>query len=221
MLQATRRKCPGSYSYSLKGYQLEKVTTTKYLGVDMSKNLLWKAYIYRIVKKANSTLGFLQRNLRISNTDTKAAAYSALVQPTLDYFASKWSTHTELTKHIWKWCKRRYCTNRYHNTSSVTEMLGDLQWETFESRRTKIQLTMLFKIVNDLVDIPAEEYLSPARTRTRALHVHSKRLSSIWPNQIHINTASFQGHSWHGTLNQLLQQRPLTWYTSNRGCLTF
>ena len=61
----------------------------------------------------------------------------------------------------------RYYANRYHNTSSVTEMLGDLQWETLGSRRTKIQLTMLFKIVNDLVDIPAEEHLSPASTRTR------------------------------------------------------
>ena len=33
---------------------------------------------------------------------------------------------------------------------------------------------MIFKIVNDLVNIPAEEYLSPASTRTRALH--SKKL---------------------------------------------
>ena len=107
VLRATRRKCPVSNSYSLKGYQLEEVTTTKYLGVDMSNNLLWKAYIYRIVKKANSTLGFLQRNLRISNTDAKAAAFQALVQPTLDICASLWSTHTELAKHSWKWCKGR------------------------------------------------------------------------------------------------------------------
>ena len=53
-------------------------------------------------------------------------------------------------------------------------MLGDLQWETLASRRKKIQFTMLFKIVNDLVHIPAEEYLSPASTQTRALH--SKKL---------------------------------------------
>ena len=68
----------------------------------------------------------------------------------------------------------KYCTNRYHNTSSLTEMLRDLQWETLKSRRTKIQLTMLFKIVTDIVDITAEESLSPASTQTRALH--SKKL---------------------------------------------
>ena len=159
VLRVTRRKRPASYSYLLKGHQLEEVTTAKYLGVDMSNNLLGKDHIDRIVKKADCTLGFLQRNLRISNTDTKTAAYSALVRLTLEYCVSVWSPHTEQSKHKLEMVQRRaarYCTNRYHNTSSVTEMLGDLQWETLESRRKKIQLTMLFKIVNDLVDIPAE-----------------------------------------------------------------
>ena len=76
-------------------------------------------------------------------------------------------THTNRAKHKLEMVQRRaarYCANRYHNTSSVTEML-DLQLETLESRLTKIQLTRLFNI-----DIPVEEYLSPASTRTRALH---------------------------------------------------
>ena len=58
----------------------------------------------------------------------------------------------------------RYCTNRYHNTSSVTDMLQDLNWEMLESRRTKLQLVMIYKIMNDLVDIPADTYLTPATT---------------------------------------------------------
>ena len=38
--------------------------------------------------------------------------------------------------------------------SSVTSMLDHLEWESLEARRTKCQLTMMFKIINDLVDIP-------------------------------------------------------------------
>ena len=53
----------------------------------MTNNLLWKDHIDQIAKKANCTLGFLQRNLRIINTDKKVAAYSALVRPTLEYCA--------------------------------------------------------------------------------------------------------------------------------------
>ena len=38
------------------------------------------------------------------------------------------------------------------------------------SQEAKQQLTLLYKIVNDLIDIPAEEYLSPSTTRTRSAH---------------------------------------------------
>jgi uncharacterized protein (UPF0305 family) len=42
----------------------------------------------------------------------------------------------------------RYVTNRYRNTSSVTSMLGDLEWDTLEIRRKKIRLTSI--LVADL-----------------------------------------------------------------------
>ena len=70
----------------------------------------------------------------------------------------------------------RYVTNRYHNTSSVTSMLEHLEWESLESRRVKCQLTLLFKIINDLyIDIPPDQYLTEASTRTRSHHSHKFR----------------------------------------------
>ena len=76
----------------------------------------------------------------------------------------------------------RYATNRYHNTSSVTDMLQDVDWESLESRRVKIQLTLLFKVIQDLVDIPASAYLTPASTRTRANHTKKLRQISSKPD---------------------------------------
>jgi hypothetical protein len=49
-------------------------------------------------------------------------------------------------------------------------MLEHLQWETLESRRKKIQLTLLYKITNNHVDIPADAYLTRCTGRTRAAH---------------------------------------------------
>ena len=60
-----------------------------------------------------------------------------------------------------------YVSNRFRNTSSISWMLDALQWESLESRRTKIQLTLLFKIINDLVDIRADDYLASSTGRTR------------------------------------------------------
>jgi hypothetical protein len=31
-------------------------------------------------------------------------------------------------------------------------MLGDLEWDTLEIRRKKIRLTMMYKIINNLID---------------------------------------------------------------------
>ena len=64
----------------------------------------------------------------------------------------------------------RFITGRYHNTSSVIEMLTSLEWETLESRRQKLQLSMFFKIVTSLVDIRKEDYLTPAQSRSRTPH---------------------------------------------------
>ena len=108
-------------------------------------------------------LGFLRRNLRVSNSDTKAAAYKSIVRSNLEYCASTWSPYTTSGKHKLEMVQRRAA-------SSVTEMLLELDWESLESRRVKIQLTLLYKIINDLVDIPASAYLTPTITKTRANH---------------------------------------------------
>ena len=144
----------------------------------MSNNLSWNHHIDTTAKKANSTLGFLRRNLRISNEEVKATAYKSLVRSNLEYCSTIWNPHTKDLTYKLEMVQRRaarYVTNRYHSTSSVTSMLDHLQWESLESRRTKAQLTMFYKITNDLVDIPAEKYLIPSKTNTRSCH--SKKFS--------------------------------------------
>ena len=118
-------------------------------------------------------VGFLRRNLRVSSEATKTSAYYSMVRPLLEYCSTVWSPipRNISSKIEMVQCRAaRYVTNRYHNTSSVTSMLDHLEWETLESRRTKNQLIMFFKIVHGLVDIAADKYLTPASTRTRSNH---------------------------------------------------
>ena len=46
----------------------------------------------------------------------------------------------------------RFVTSRYRNTSSVTDMLDYLGWESHETRRSKLRLIVFYKIVHGLVD---------------------------------------------------------------------
>ena len=178
ILRVHRKRAPVIFNYSLKGHTLTCDESTKYLGVEISQDMSWKLHIDKTVKKGNSTLGFLRRNLRINSEDVKSAAYISLVRPNLEYCSTIWNPYHKDQIHKLEMVQRRaarYATNRYHNTSSVSEMLDHLNWETLESRRTKAQLTMMFRIVNSLVDVPLEQYLTPASSRTRSAHSHKFR----------------------------------------------
>ena len=66
-----RSQKPLTYMYTLDNHILEKVTNNPYLGVILSEDLKWATHIKfssmdinKICNKANSTLGFIRRNLK-------------------------------------------------------------------------------------------------------------------------------------------------------------
>ena len=143
-----------TYNYSLHGHTLKRTDKMKYLGVMIQDDLKWNTHVNNITGKANKTLGLLRRNLRIGNSEVKDHAYKALVRPNLEYACSVWDPHTKILKTQVEAVQRRaarFVTNRYHNTSSVTDMLQSLGWEALEDRRCKARLTMLYKINHHLV----------------------------------------------------------------------
>ena len=52
----------------------------------------------------------------------------------------------------------RHVLNRYRSTSSVGEMLEQLEWETLEVRRKFARLSMLYKMVKSLVAVNMDKY---------------------------------------------------------------
>ena len=52
----------------------------------------------------------------------------------------------------------RWVTGRYHNTSSVSDMLRGLDWRSLQQRRVDSRLTILYKIRNHLVAIDENLY---------------------------------------------------------------
>ena len=160
-------------NYVLKGTTLTTETVTKYLGVDIQSDLSWKSHVNRTANKGNSMLGFLKRNLKSTSQETKTRAYNSLVRSGLEYCSTVWNPHHNNQVQPIEMVQRRaarFATERFHNTSSVSDMLTHLGWETLQSRRTKHQLTMTYKIMNNLVDIPAQNFFTQARSSLRANH---------------------------------------------------
>ena len=88
--------------------------------------------------------------------------YKALVRPKLEYSSCIWDpSQTNQIKQIEKVQRRaaRFTCNRYHNTSSVTDMIENLDWPTLQVRRLRTRLIMFYKIIHFQVAIYPSDLL--------------------------------------------------------------
>ena len=166
-----RSRNPLTTHYILNNHILEHVQENPYLGVIISENLKWSTYINKICNKANSTLGFIRRNLKHCNRKFKETAYISLVRSLFDYSSTVWDAHLQKDIDRIENVQRgaaRFIYSDNKRTSSVTAMMNELVWKPLNERRKEQRLFLLFKIVNDLVAIPAENNIEynqrPSRT---------------------------------------------------------
>ena len=177
VISISRKRNKIRHQYTLGNTPLELVSSAKYLGVTITSDLKWNQHVSNVVNKANSTLGFLRRNLQINNPALKAIAYKALVRPLVEYASTVWDPHSQNLVHQIEMVQRRaarFCLRRYHNTSSVEGMLRELQWTSLQQRREDSRLVMMYKIHNSLAHIAAQDYIVPVlQQSTRSLHCES------------------------------------------------
>ena len=93
IMRISRSRNPLTRMYSLCNHVLSEVDTAKYLGINLSSELSWFPHVSSVVSKANSTLGFLRRNLRKCPSKLKETAYLSLVRSTLEYATTIWDPY--------------------------------------------------------------------------------------------------------------------------------
>ena len=174
IMTVTRKRNKIIHKYHLHEHELERVNSTTYLGVELSENLTWNRHIAKTCNKATKTLSFLRRNLRVRNVQAKSLAYKVLVRPTLEYCCPVWDPHHKNQEYQLEIVQRkaaRFVLRRCHNTSSVTDMLQQLNWESLCQRRAKMRLTMFYKSQHALVALPLPAVVQlPIRPRPRYPH---------------------------------------------------
>ena len=86
-------------------------------------------------------LGFLRRNLTFAPRQTKDAEYKTLVRPKLEYATPLWHPHVQTQIAQLEKVQRTAARWRWRNTSSVDDMLYDLDRPSLEARQEKSSLT--------------------------------------------------------------------------------
>ena len=170
----TRKKNKTAYTYKLHNQELETNDQATYLGVELTSKLTWSAHINKTCAKGNRCLAFLRRNLNIKDRKIKEIAYKGLVRPVLEYCAPIWNPHQSKYIRMVEMVQRRAARltlSRFHQTSSVTEMLQDLEWDSLQCRRKRSDLMMFYKIQHQMVAVHMPSIVSrPHRPRPNSPH---------------------------------------------------
>jgi hypothetical protein len=163
-MRITHVRNPKMFNYKLGSCILEETNSHAYLGVSITNNLSWSTHIHNITSSANRSLGFIRRNLYSCPKSIKQTAYMALVRPLLEYSNSVWDPHQkELINKLEMIQKRaaRFTTKTYDKTTSITQLIKDLEWDTLQNRRTANRLCILHKARQCLLALPVEKLLQP------------------------------------------------------------
>ena len=94
-------------------------------------------HISKIASKANSTLGFLRRNLKGCPSKLKEIAYFSMVRSLLEYSCPVWDPYRQGDIEKLNKIQRaaaRFVTNNYQRKSSVTALIQDLGWTDLQTR---------------------------------------------------------------------------------------
>lgn len=217
VLRITKKNTRTSYPYMLHGEVLEEVTAAKYLGITISNDMSWDKHIDKTVSKANSKLCFLKRNLKVKNQKAKETAYKTIVRPTLEYCSTVWDPHSQQQARNLEQVQRRaarWVTGRFHNTSSVSNMISDLGWKDLAQRRAVSRLTMLFKITKGLVDIPIGFYVNFQRNGVHLQPIHAR--TNYYQFSFFPRTVS----DWNSLSRDILQAQTLATFKNKIAALS-
>jgi hypothetical protein len=126
-------------------------------------------YINNIIREANTTTALLNRNLHSCPRNIKTTCHKTLVRPQVEYASTVWDHSNKTYTYKIEAVQRRaarFIMGDYKRESNVTSMLKQLDLGTLQSRQQAARATMMYRVVNDLVDIPSSQ-LQPTVSNTR------------------------------------------------------
>ena len=155
------------FDYSLHQQKFEQVRSTKYLGIAITDILDWGQHISEIACKATKTMVvfFFFDPIRPWHLRTQRRfALSLSMHP---YHETQTAQMEKVQRTVAMWTCRRW-----RNSSSVSDMLNELEWPTLEARREQSSLAFFCKIHSGTLALDKDKYLTPAPNfrRTRASH---------------------------------------------------
>ena len=176
-LNISNRKNNVQSSYTIENHQLESVSSIRDLGYTVSNNLKFSTHCRLISSKALRTSALIFRVFRSKTFVTLLRAYKVYVRPIVESGTSVWNPHLckdiDLIEKVQRYFTRRILKRCNIPKMSYTERLDFLKLETLERRRVRTDLSLCYKIRNNLIDLDFNQFFEIRDGITRG---HSVKL---------------------------------------------
>ena len=152
----TKRKT-STFNYNIHNTTIQDTENANYLGVNINNKLSWNKHIDNTCRKGNRTINFIHRNFKDCNQKVKEKLYKTYVRPSMEYCSSVWDPYTQSNIDKLEQVQRRAArlvTNNFSRYTRVTPLLHQLQWTPLAERRARTKVTILYKALNNLIEIP-------------------------------------------------------------------
>ena len=159
--------------YDISDTILSAVSSAKYLGILISNDLSWSPHISTIAHKAHQRLGFVRRNLRGCPYAYRETAYQSLIRSQMEYCGAIWDPTTKAATDSLERVQRKAArwARGVYGVTSVTGLLKELGWAEMKDRWRNQRMTIIFKILNNLIAIEQDTLdIKPARRPQRNRH---------------------------------------------------
>lgn len=160
VISFSRKLTTLNYKYSLCNKELTRVDQIRDLGVIMDAKLSFIPHIDNILNKSFKQLGFI---LRIGKPFRKLSTYKVLfnsyVRSRLEFASAIWNPHYKIhIDRIERVQKKFVKTIEYRIRNNLIDYAIGSNSKTFtplSSRRERIDVLILYKIVNNIIDAPS------------------------------------------------------------------
>ena len=144
-------------TFFISNHEIPKVHKVRDLGVVISDDLKWKTHVQKIRLKANILGHIILKTFLSDNTQLLVNLYKMYVRPIIEYNTCTWSPHfqedIDSLEAVQGNFTRRVCQRGNISYIDYADRLTKLKIESLHSRRIKNDLILVYKMINNLVDI--------------------------------------------------------------------
>ncbi|XP_047132617.1 uncharacterized protein LOC124811297 [Hydra vulgaris] len=146
------------------GAPIESINLIQDIGIVESSDMKFSNHCSFIASKAHSCSYLLLESFISNDFKLLIKAYKVYVRPIIESFNSVWNSHLlkdiRRLEKVQKSFNRSVCKRYRIPYKDYSLRLNIFNLESRESRRTKFDLVMSYKIMHNLVDLPFSEFFT-------------------------------------------------------------